>query len=146
MALTDIPELVKGVGKFVSPQTEAEVKRHRVYVSLFIMAFALHVLWACGYFTRWGLTGFSTVEQITTVQAAVDNVKTTITTVLTSHGDQLKDIQRQALEKNLVVAKQNECEATKKRYFAQRLIELNNQYITLTGHDFHDMPACEDLK
>jgi hypothetical protein len=146
MEVPDVARLAQGVAKFVVPQTEADVKRHRTYVALFIMAFGLHVLWACGYFKRFGLEGFSTVQEVTAVNQTMEIFKTSITAVLSEHGSQLKDIQRQALEKNIVTAKQNECEATKKRYFAQRLLELNNQYLTLTGHDFHDMPACEDLK
>lgn len=116
-----------------------DIKHWRLLVSIILLMMMFHVVWACGWLSPLGIEGFAQEQKVETLGY-------TINSVLSAHSNQLKDIQTQALEKNIVSTKQAECDATKKRYFAQRLLDLTAQYVALTGHDFHDMPACDDLK
>jgi hypothetical protein len=97
-------------------------------------------MWACGYFEGVGLHGFLRSADITGLIVKVDGVVTTVN----GHGAQLNDIKVADLENAMFNTYKEECAATHKAYFADRLTKMNTEYWDLVHHDFK-LPPCSDM-
>ena len=103
-------------------------------MSLLVCAFGLHVLWACGYGSAFGIEGFSRASDLNP-----------ITNTLADHGRHLDKIEINAIERSLIEARQAQCQSTRKEFFTQRLADLNQEYSSITKHNFQ-IPDCKDIE
>jgi hypothetical protein len=119
-------------------------RRWQLLVGIFICIFGFHVLWACGYLEKLGIgAGFAKAGDISSFAKTDDLV--IIKQQLIEHGAAMNEVQVKLLKHQIIEAKIQQCNASSKLYFTQRINELMDEYYSLTRVRF-DMPACEDLK
>lgn len=110
-------------------------RQWRMLVSLFVLLFTFHIVWACGYLNAMGLgPGFAQGKDLIAIKAGVDAAGTTAT-----------DVQMKLLRKSIIDTKILECNAASKRYFTERLRELTDEYFGQTKNSF-TVPDCKDLE
>ena len=103
-------------------------------VALFLIGFATHVMWACGWFSPFGLGGFAQSKDL---QKISDRLDTAAAATL--------EVQDRLLKKSIVDTRILQCNAQQKRFFSERLQDQLEEYFRLNKRTY-DLPNCEDLK
>lgn len=109
-------------------------RRWRMTVALISIIFMIHILWACGYGERIGLSGFVKAGDLSELKGQVQTATTFV-----------QQMQLRALTKQMLDTRTQQCSSTTKKYFTQRLSELRADYYRATGHDW-DVPNCAELE
>jgi hypothetical protein len=119
----------------VDDDTPDGKRRWQLFVSLFILMFSFHILWACGYLKVLGIGGgFAQTTDMTDIK-----------TQLSLAANSTTDIRVRLLKHSIIEARIQQCNATTKLYFTNRLNELLDEYYVLTKIVLV-VPACDDLK
>ena len=109
------------------------MRQWRVLVAMCIIAFFVHILAACGLLKFMGIDGFANTKEMATITQRLD-----------AAAGQTAEIQDRLLQKTIIDVRIQQCAATSKRYFTDRLRELADEYYRLNKRSFA-VPDCEAL-
>lgn len=119
----------------MTEDSPTSVRRWRLTIGCFVIAFGLHVLWACNYGKLVGIGGgFARADDLVDIKAQLANAASTST-----------DVQLKLLRKSIIDTRIQQCNAKSKLFFTQHLEELLDEYDAIVKVPYK-VPACEDLK
>jgi hypothetical protein len=120
--------VIQGLSSFLDEVLGLDPDQRRtVFRVAWVVLMSGHILWACGWLTALGFSGF----------AKADDLR-----------DQRKYLQRieiRLLEKSIFEVKVLQCNAASKQLYAQQLAGLLTDYQNLTGK-LYPLPSCEELR
>jgi hypothetical protein len=131
----DIAQIVKLVRMLIMVDADdpPSMRRWRFLVAICILAFAIHVVWACGLLQTFGIDGFAQNHDLKGIGVKLD----------AAASDSAR-VQERLLEKSIIDVRIQQCNATSKRFYTDHLRELTDYYYNMNHRTF-EMPDCQDL-
>ena len=141
---------IRDVGKVLvfmvaPPQSPKAMSLWRFVIGGLVMLAIIALLIAWGYGQRFGVHGFALETDVTAASEKSAIAIKKVTDTLDDHSSQFKEIRTASIENSIIAAKQQQCQATKKIFFTDRIRELTDQYYALTGR-LPSIPNCEDTQ
>ena len=123
---------------FMADTSDRQTMRKWQAVVAFVMVlFVGHILWAAGLLNGIGLNGFATENEL-------HRDMRLLTDQIGSEASETKSIQVTLLDQSIMQTRSQQCLANKNSCFAGVLSGLEDQYYSLTGHEY-PLPDCADL-
>lgn len=119
--------MLSGVGAFLDEVLGLTAQQRTVvFRAAWVSTLTVHILWACGWFTAFGLSGFARADE------------------LREHAQFLSRIEIQLLEKAMFDTRVTQCRATQKQVYAERLQEMLTRHREAAGVGYQ-LPSCADV-
>lgn len=117
----------------VTDERRQGVRQWRLIVALCIFGFMLHIVWACGWLSYFGIEGFAQAKELKGIQQKLDVA-----------ANDAGRIQARLLEKSIIDVRIQQCQATVKRFYSEQLRELTDEYYKTNNREYQ-LPTCAEL-